>query len=123
MLPAGGYGVMMFAQDPKKQEAAWKFLRFFTEETVGWIIGEQSGGYTPANRNVIEELKKKYADDKNFALTLDQAMRVVPWHAWPGENGNKINQVLLTMTETILLQRATPKEALDKAAAEVKTLL
>ncbi|MDX9914742.1 MAG: ABC transporter substrate-binding protein [Sphaerochaeta sp.] len=123
VLPAGGFGVMMFSEDPKKQEASWKFLRFLTEETVGMIIGEQSGGYTPANKNVIAKLKAKYADDKNFALTLDQAMSVVPWHAWPGENGNKINQVLYNMTEAVLLQKIAPKAALDKAALDVKALL
>ncbi len=75
VLPAGGYGIMMFSEDPKKQEAAWKFLRFLTEERVGMIVGEQSGGYTPANKKAILALKTKYANDNNFILTLDQAMR------------------------------------------------
>lgn len=122
IVPAGGNGVMMFAQDAKKQEAAWRFLRFLTEETASMIIGEQSG-YTPANENVIRTLKTKYAADKNFAITLDQAAKVVPWHAWPGENGAKINKVLRDMQEAILLQKIAPKAGLDKAAADIKALM
>ncbi|PKL13513.1 MAG: hypothetical protein CVV52_05700 [Spirochaetae bacterium HGW-Spirochaetae-8] len=122
IVPAGGNGVMMFAQDAKKQEAAWRFLRFLTEETASMIIGEQSG-YTPANESVISTLKTKYAADKNFAITLDQAAKVVPWHAWPGENGAKINKVLRDMQESILLQKISPKAGLDKAAADIQALL
>lgn len=122
IVPAGGNGVMMFAKDAKKQEAAWRFLRFLTEETASMIVAEKSG-YTPANEKVISNLKTKYAADKNFAITLDQAAKVVPWHAWPGENGAKINKVLRDMQEAILLQKIAPKPGLDKAAADIKALL
>jgi len=122
VVPAGGNGIMMFARDTKKQEAAWRFIRFLTEETASMIVGEKSG-YTPANEKVINNLKTKYADDKNFTITLDQAAKVVPWHAWPGENGGKINQLLKDMQEAILLQKISPKAGLDKAAADVKALL
>ena len=113
---------MMFAQDPKKQEAAWRFIRFLTEETASFIVGEKSG-YTPANQNVIEQLKVKYADDKNFAIALSQAAKVIPWHAWPGENGVKINKIIRDMQESILLLKETPKAGLSRAAAEVRALL
>ena len=122
LVPAGGNGVMMFAQDPQKQEAAWKFIKFLTKERASMIIGEKSG-YTPANEKVIANLKVKYANDKNFAITLDQAARVTPWYSWPGENGGKINKVLRDMQEAILLQKISPKAGLDKAAAEIKALL
>ncbi len=122
LVPAGGNGVMMFAQDPQKQEAAWKFIKFLTKERASLIIGEKSG-YTPANEKVIATLKAKYANDKNFTITLDQAARVTPWYSWPGENGGKINKVLRDMQESILLQKITPKAGLDKAAEEIKALL
>lgn len=122
LVPAGGNGVMMFAQDPKKQEAAWRFIRFLTEETASFIVGENSG-YTPANQNVIEQLKVKYADDKNFAIALSQAAKVIPWHAWPGENGVKINKIIRDMQESILLLKETPQAGLARAAAEVRALL
>ena len=121
-LPAGGKGYMMLAKDEKHQRAAWEFIRFLSGETAGRIVAENSG-YTPVNKPLVESLKKENAGDPNFVLTLDQASQVVPWYSWPGENGAKVSKLLTDVQEAILLGKVSPKEGLDQAAAEAKSLL
>lgn len=121
-LPAGGKGYMMLATDKKHQQATWEFIRFLSGETAGRIVAENSG-YTPVNKPLVESLKKENAGDPNFILTLNQASQVVPWYSWPGENGAKVSKVLSDIQESILLGEVSPKEGLDRAAAEAKKLL
>lgn len=121
-LPAGGNGVMMFSRDPAKQAAAWRFLEFLTGPVAGRIVAENTG-YTPANAALLETLAAENAGDPDYALVLSQVGSVVPWHAWPSNNGTRISQVIKDMQQAVLLGRATPREALDQAAAEVNQLL
>jgi multiple sugar transport system substrate-binding protein len=121
-VPAGGNGIMMFAEDEARRKASWSFIRWITEEEASRIIADNSG-YTPANQAVIQDLIAQHGDDKNYKVTLDQAARVVPWYSWPGKNGNKISAVLKDMQEAVIVGRKTPKQALDDAAAEVTALL
>lgn len=122
IVPAGGNGIMMFAKDPEKRKTAWRFLRYVTEAEASRLVAETSG-YTPANQKMVELLKKEHAKDANFTMTLDQVARVVPWHAWPGKNSNKIDQLLKDMQEQILLGKKPAKEALDETAEKINALL
>lgn len=121
-LPAGGNGVMLFSRDPVKQQAAWRFLEYLMGPEAGRIVAETSG-YTPTNAAIIEVLAAEYADDGNYQAVLQQADKVVPWHAWPGQNGTRIAQVLKDMQHAVLLERSSPRQALDEAADEVTRLL
>jgi len=121
-VPAGGNGIMLFAQDEAKRNAAWSFIRWITEEEASRFIAANSG-YTPANQAVIQSLIAQHADDINYKVTLDQAARVVPWYSWLGKNGNKISAVLKDMQEAVIVGSKPPKQALDEAAAEVTALL
>jgi len=121
-LPAGGNGVMMFSRDQAKQEAAWRFLEFLAGPDAGRIVAENTG-YTPANAALIETLAQENAADPDYVLVLQQVANVVPWHAWPSNNGPRISQVIKDMQLEVLLGRATPREALDRAAAETNQLL
>jgi multiple sugar transport system substrate-binding protein len=121
-VPAGGNGVMMFAKDPARQQAAWKMIRFFTEEQASNIVAEFSG-YTPANQAVIRQLTEKFGNDPNYKVILDQAARVTPWYSWPGKNSNKIAKTLRDAQEAALLGKKTAQQALDEAAAAIDELL
>jgi multiple sugar transport system substrate-binding protein len=121
-VPAGGNGAMMFSKTPAQQAAAWKMIRFFTEEEASNIVASTSG-YTPANQAVIKALTEKFGDDPNYKVILEQAARVTPWYSWPGKNSNKIAKVLRDMQEAALLAKKTPEQALAEAAAEIDGLL
>lgn len=121
-LPAGGNGIMVMSQDVTRLQAAWRFARFVTEPPVSRIVGENSG-YTPANQSVLAALRRQYANDANYQVTIADAARVVPWHSWPGPNGTRISQIIRDAQHAILLGRQPPKPALDAAAAQVQALL
>lgn len=121
-LPAGGNGVMIFSRDAAKQAAAWRFLEFLAGPVAGRIVAENTG-YTPGNVEILETLAAENADDPDYALVLEQVENVVPWHAWPSNNGTRISQVIKDMQLTVMLGRSTPRAALDSAAAEVNRLL
>lgn len=121
-LPAGGNGVMLFSRDPAKQAAAWRFLEFLAGPVAGRIVAENTG-YTPANAALLEELARENANDPDYVLVLEQMGNVVPWHAWPSDNGPRISQVIEDMQLEVLLGRATARAALDRALAEVNRLL
>lgn len=121
-LPAGGNGVMMFSRDSAKQAAAWRFLQFLVGPEAGRIVAENTG-YTPPNAALLETLAQENAADPDYALVLSQVDDVVPWHAWPSNNGTRISQVIKDMQLSVLLGRATPRAALDQAAAETNQLL
>ena len=122
LVVAGGNGVMMFARDPARQAAAWKFLRFLMGPTASRIVAENTG-YTPANTSTIDALRKENANDPNYQVVLDQVGHVVPWHAWPGKNGPRIVQTIKDMLQAEMLERVEPQQGLDQAAAEVRSLL
>lgn len=121
-LPAGGNGVMLFSRDPVKQEAAWRFLEFLASPEASRIVAETTG-YTPPNAEMVEILAQENADDPDYQVVISQVGNVVPWHAWPSENGPRISQAIRDMQVSVLLGRATPRQALDLAAAEVDSLL
>lgn len=113
---------MLFSKDAARKAAAWKFMRWMTEEEASRIVAETSG-YTPANQAVVRALTTQYASDENFRVTLEQAARVTPWYSWRGPNGNEISKVLRDMQEAVLLGKKAPKAALDETAARVNELL
>jgi len=121
-LPAGGNGVMMFSRAPAKQAAAWRFLEFLVGPEAGRIVAENTG-YTPPNAALLATLAQENANDPDYALVLSQVDHVVPWHAWPTSNGTRISQVIKDMQLSVMLGRATPRDALDQAADETNSLL
>jgi multiple sugar transport system substrate-binding protein len=48
---------------------------------------------------------------------------MIPWYAFPGSNGVRVTQTIVENLSRVVEQTATPKEALDDAADEVKKLL
>lgn len=120
-LPAGGNGAVMFSQDPEKQQAAWRFIRFLTEQTAGSLLVENTG-YVPATRSLVESLRAQ-GDDPDYQVIVSQAPNVVPWYAWPGANSTQIVQTIADAFESILRQRQEPEEALNAAAESVQALL
>lgn len=113
---------MLFSRDPAKQAAAWRFLEFLAGPVAGRIVAENTG-YTPANAALLEELARENANDPDYVLVLEQMGNVVPWHAWPSDNGPRISQVIKDMQLEVQLGRATSRAALDRAVAEVNRLL
>ncbi len=121
-LPAGGTGVMMFAEDLATRRVAWEFLKFLSGPTASGLVGRNSG-YLPANLQVIDELKSEFGDNPSRALLFDQAAQVVPWHSWPGGRGPEIASIIAQAEEAIILGDADVEDSLQAAASEVNHLI
>ncbi|WP_104666603.1 ABC transporter substrate-binding protein [Ensifer adhaerens] len=124
-LPTGGNAVVILTHDAEKQEAAWKFAKF-AAGPYGASVVVPGTGYVPNNELAAkspEYLANFYKENPLFRAGLEQMPLMRPWYAFPGSNGVKVTQTIVENLSRIVEQQATPKEALDEAAAEVEGLL
>ncbi len=124
-LPTGGASAMMFATDPARQQAAWKYMKFITGP-VGATIMVKGTGYMPPNSlpaNDPAMLKTYYETRPNYLTSLSQQPYMTPWYAFPGENTLKITQVIKDRLQTVVDKSTEPQAALTAMAADVQKLL
>ncbi|MBZ9792323.1 ABC transporter substrate-binding protein [Rhizobium sp. 3T7] len=124
-LPTGGNAVVILTRDTTKQDAAWKFAKF-AAGPYGASVVVPGTGYVPNNELAAtspEYLGDFYKQNPLFQPGLKQMPRMIPWYAFPGANGVRVTQTIVDNTSRVVDQSATPQEALDDAADEVKRLL
>jgi multiple sugar transport system substrate-binding protein len=124
-LPAGGNLAVMLTKDPKKQAAAWKYIKFATGP-VGQTIMATHTGYLPSNSiaiNTPELLGDFYKANANFQASIAQVPILTGWYAFPGPNAVKIIDVIKQRTESVVTGRNTASEAMPAMATEVRKLL
>jgi multiple sugar transport system substrate-binding protein len=118
-LPAGGNAAMLVStsQDPKKVEAAWKFIKFCTSG-VGAAAVAQTTGYMPPNKAANELLGEFYAKNPNKYTAVRQAALLRDWIAYPGDNSLAITQVMYDMIESIVTGDENDMKALQMEMVE-----
>lgn len=124
-LPTGGAAAMMFATEPARQAAAWKYMKFITGP-VGATLMVKGTGYMPPNSLPAKDpaMLKSYYDEKpNYLTSLSQQPFMTAWYAFPGENNLKIIQVIKDRLQTVVDKSAAPDAALAGMAADVTKLL
>ncbi len=124
-LPTGGNAVVILTHDAAKQDAAWKFAKF-AAGPYGASVVVPGTGYVPNNELAAkspEYLGDFYKQNPLFQAGLKQMPRMIPWYAFPGANGVRVTQTIVDNTSRVVDQSATPQEALDDAADDVKRLL
>lgn len=124
-LPAGGNLLMIFSQDPAKQKAAWRFVKFL-ESPGALALWSKGTGYLPPRKGVTEDPKglKDFADqNKNMQVAMAQMPTVVKWASFPGANGLQAEQALIDVRDTILSGKQSAAEALKQAAAKINSML
>lgn len=122
---SGGATMMVFARDPAKQQAAWRFMKFAIGP-IGQTIMVEHTGYLPSNRIAIETpslLGDYYAKHPNMRTSLGQLPRATRWLGFPGDNSLKAIEVVYTGLESVVAGSATPEAALARVAAQVDALL
>lgn len=102
-FPTGGSGIVMLADDPAVQQAAWEYMAFVTGPEGQRIIVENTG-YAPANALVVEDeayLGAYYAENENARVAHAQvAAYAGPWFAFPGSEGVAVTDLIAaTMVE------------------------
>jgi multiple sugar transport system substrate-binding protein len=124
-LPTGGAGGMITTKDPKKQEAAWTFLKFATS-AEGTTLMTKNTGYVPCNQIAIDDpsyLADFYKQNPLFQAATRQVPLMVPWYAFPGQNSVRVTQVMVDNLARIAEQKATPEQVLADMAIEVRKLI
>ena len=124
-LPTGGASALMFATDPAKQAAAWKFMKFITG-AEGATIMVKGTGYMPPNALPATNpamLKDFYAEKPNHLTSLSQQPLMTAWYAFPGDNNLKIIQAIKDRLQTVVDKSTAPDAALSAMAADVTKLL
>ncbi|THF48337.1 ABC transporter substrate-binding protein [Allorhizobium terrae] len=124
-LPTGGNAVVILTHDKDKLDAAWKFAKF-AAGPYGASVVVPGTGYVPNNELAAKSPKYLgdfYKNNPLFLAGLKQMPRMIPWYAFPGTNGVQVTQTIVENMSRIVEQSATPKEALDDAAADVADLL
>ena len=124
-LPTGGNAVVILTHDETKQAAAWKFAKF-AAGPYGASVVVPGTGYVPNNELAAkspEYLGDFYKKNPLFLAGLNQMPRMIAWYAFPGANGVRVTQTIVDNISRVVDQSASPQEALDDAAKEVKRLL
>lgn len=124
-LPTGGNVIVMFTQDPAKQQEVYKFMKF-AAGPFGASVVVPGTGYVPNNDLAATDeryLKGFYEKNPLFQAGLKQMPLMVPWYAYPGSNGVKIQKTIVDNMTPVVEQKATPADALKAMSAAVQALL
>lgn len=124
-LPAGGNVLTVFARDPKRQEAAWRFIQFLTS-SEGFTLWTKGTGYVPLLPGLTQDrryLKAFVEQNPIQKIAIEQLPFTVPWTSFPGKNGLAANQALFRAVQKALTGQATPEAALKEAAQEINRLI
>ncbi|MCI9148468.1 MAG: ABC transporter substrate-binding protein [Hungatella sp.] len=119
----GGANLYIFKDvDPKKQEAAWKFIRWITEpkRAAQWSIDT---GYVATRNSAYDtDLMKEYLEKVPQAVTareqLDYACSELRVH-----DNQRVLQAFKQAIDAAMTGAASPEEALKQAQAEAESIL
>jgi len=121
--PVAGTDLVVFASaTPEEQQAAWKFMKWLTSptQTAYWAINT---GYIPVRKSALylQQMKDWMAANPRNAASLNALKyavtdpNIAEWQ--------DIRDIISQAVEEAFLAKATPKQALDKAAEKVNALL
>ncbi|TKI58271.1 ABC transporter substrate-binding protein [Brevibacillus antibioticus] len=121
--PTGGGNFYMFkGTDAKKQEAAWKFIRFMTEpkRAAQWSVDT---GYVATRKSAYEEeTMKQYVKDFPAASVARDQLEY--GHAeMSTHNNGKVTKLLNDTLQSVITGQSEPAEALKKAQEEADKML
>lgn len=123
-LPTGGNAAIITSRDPKKQKAAWEFLKFVTGPEAQKIVVE-STGYLPTNLRASgpEFLGPFYDKNPNFRTVSLQVERSVPWQGYPGGNSVKTWRAQREIIIAVMRGELAPKAGYEKLMKETAALV
>jgi multiple sugar transport system substrate-binding protein len=123
-LPTGGNAAIVTSRDPKKQKAAWEFLKFVTGPEAQKIVVETTG-YLPTNKRATgpEFLGSYYDKNPNFRTVSLQMDRSVPWQGYPGGNSVRIWRAQREIITSVMRGDLTPEKGHERLVAETANLM
>lgn len=116
VLPGAGADLFVFSKDEARQEAAWEWVRFLLSPENLQLYTEATG-FLPTRDGV------EVPEDPVRRVPVDQLPYVEPWFSFPGPNGLQAAQELYDAQEAIAKGQTEPREAMERAAADVDGLI
>jgi multiple sugar transport system substrate-binding protein len=121
-LPVGGNAAVILTKDKARQEAAWKFLKFWCGVQGAKVVGMNTG-YMAPNSKAKDALKDFLAANPNVAEVYTLQPYMTGWYAFPGKNGLKITELLYkAMEKTVTTDEDTGK-IVDDVNARIQRLV
>jgi multiple sugar transport system substrate-binding protein len=124
-IPAGGALGVVHAKDPRRAEAAWKYLQFCTNpESQAFMV--RLTGYMPSNSRAIADaalLGGFYEQAKNQKVSVDQLPVMTGWHAFPGSNAVRIIDKIRDHLEAVVTARKTAAAVLPEMVKDVNVMI
>lgn len=120
-----GSALVMFSQDPKKQAAAWEFMKWMTSPEAYEQIATGIG-YLPLRSSMTEEGGPLYDFVQENPLVepnLEQLDNLSPWVSYPGDQYARVDEILATAIEDSVFQGADPAQRMPEAAARSQDLI
>ncbi|PJG51477.1 hypothetical protein CVM73_30805 [Bradyrhizobium forestalis] len=124
-LPAGGGIYMLTTRDPKKQAAAWEYIKFATGPVAQTLVVEQTG-MMPCNELPASDpslLGKFYSKNPLYLTSLKELPIVTSWTAFPGRNAVKISDTIREQLRAVVTLKTKPDVALEAMTKDVEALL
>ena len=123
-LPTGGNAAIITTRDPKKQKAAWEFIKFETGPIAQKIVVETTG-YLPTSLLATgpEYLGPFYDQNPNFRTVSLQMDRSVPWQGYPGGNSVRIWRAQREIINSVMRGDIDPKAGYDRLIKETQSLM
>ncbi len=88
----------MTATDPKQQEVAWKFIKFWCGIEGAKTVATRTG-YMAPNKNAVSALKAHFDKNPNAVTVYEHQPYMTGWYAFPGKNGLKITELIYSAIE------------------------
>ncbi|WP_194473395.1 extracellular solute-binding protein [Bradyrhizobium sp. CCBAU 51753] len=124
-IPVGGGIYMLTTKDPKKQAAAWEYIKFATGPVAQTLVVEQTG-MMPSNDLPASDpglLGKFYSKNPLYLTSLKQLPIVTTWTAFPGPNSVKISDTIREQLRAVVTLKSKPDVALAAMTKDVEALL
>ena len=121
----GGNALIIFANDPAQERAAWEWIKYVLSPE-GATIWTKGTGYLPPRAETATDPKylKPFFDENplmHAALTTFPYAR--PWVSFPGPRGLEITKILIKAREEILEGKRSADVILKETAQQANGLL
>lgn len=124
-LPTSGFAVVMHVEDPTRQEAAWRFMKFVASSEGQTILGKNTG-FVPANEVALtasSDLAEYYSSIPQVQAVTDSIRRVAPWYLFDTNNNERIDALFADYMEKVVAQKTTPEVAEKELTSQIDELI
>lgn len=120
-----GSALVILAQDPLKQRAAWELMKFLTSEH-GYTVITSEIGYLPLRPAIVDDpryLRDWVAEHPLIQPNLDQLAILEPWESMPGPNYTQIVSLMMDAAEMAVYGGVDVEATLRDAQANAQALM